>query len=75
MKVFKCRFISLCGYAGDPVTDVPSSALVRAKVMMREDHDKWGGRAGEVTFTSAVRSVDFERKLIVTLNNIYDFND
>jgi len=29
----------------------------------------------EVTVTSAIRSIDFERKLIVTRNNIYDFND
>ena len=75
MRVFQCKFISLCDYAGCDVIELPRLSSVRAKVLMHEDHDKWGGRMNEVTVTSAIRSIDFERKLIVTRNNIYDFND
>lgn len=75
MKVFRCQLIGLCDFAGCTVVNIPAYEQVRAKVMMHEDHNKWGGRAGEVTITSTIRSIDFERKLIVTRNNIYDFND
>jgi len=67
MKVFKCKFDSIFSEFGN--NDL------RLRCVMLEDHDKHGGCNGEVTITSRLKMVDFERKFAVTnSNNIYDWS-
>lgn len=61
MKAFHCEFLGL-------TTEFEGQ---RARVNMFEDHNEFGGRKGEVTITSQVRFIDFERKVLLTQNNMY----
>lgn len=65
MNTYRCDF-----------TDLTTNFGVehRARVVMKEDHKGMGGRVGEVTITSAVKMIDFERGIIVTQNSIYLFD-
>ena len=73
MRMFTCKLLGFADAIGAPLDRLPASGVVKARVVMGEDHDKFGGAKGEVTITSALRSIDFERRLIVTQNNVYQF--
>lgn len=73
MRMFTCKLLGFADAIGAPINQMPLSGVVKALVVMGEDHDKIGGSKGEVCVTSALRSIDFERKLIVTQNNVYQF--
>lgn len=66
MRVFKCEFLGLFTEYG--MHDV------RAKVKMHEDHDLFGSQAGGITVTSPLKFIDFERGILLTRNNVYDFS-
>lgn len=61
MNVYRCKLRRFddCGYEW------------RANVMLLDDHKDLGGQAGEMCVTSAIKSIDFERGIIVTKNSIY----
>lgn len=63
MTHYRCEFIRL--------TETRAAGYVQACVRLLEDHKGAGGSAGETCFTSRVRSIDFERGILVTQNNIY----
>lgn len=73
MRMFTCKLLGFADALGAPVDKIPLSGVLKARVVMGEDHDKIGGSKGEVCITSALRSVDFERRLLVTQNNVYQF--
>lgn len=79
--VYRCQFLGFCDSMGNEVDLGKAVALklnlstVRAKVRMVDDHQGRGGKAGEITYTSAVRSIDIELGTIVTQNSIYVFGD
>lgn len=66
MKVFKCEFIGLFKEYG--MDDI------RAVVMMHEDHDHLGAAKGGRSITSTLKFIDFERGILLTRNNVYDFS-
>ena len=74
MRIYKCEFLGLITAMGETVKTWPVPHGVRAKVRMHEDHQHFGAQTGGITTTSAVKMVDFERQIIVTQNNIYDFS-
>lgn len=74
MRVFKCEFLGLIQQDGREVNRFPVPYGVRARVKMKEDHDRDGARNGGTSVTSAVKMIDFERCIIVTQNNVYDFS-
>lgn len=67
MKIFKCSFDSI-------FTEFGKSDL-RLRVVMNEDHDRFGGCKGEYTITSKLKMIDFERKMAMTANNIYKWEN
>ncbi|BBB99741.1 hypothetical protein [Bradyrhizobium elkanii] len=73
MRMFTCKLLGFTDCIGAPIERIPLSGVIKARVEMGEDHDERGGAKGEVTITSALRSIDFERRLIVTQNNVYQF--
>ncbi|WP_316207446.1 hypothetical protein [Bradyrhizobium sp. SZCCHNR3118] len=73
MRMFKCSLLGFTDGLGGRIEKMPISGQIRARVVMGEDHDKLAGSEGEIAITSAIRSIDFERRLIVTQNNVYQF--
>lgn len=74
MRVYKCDFLGLIDWNGQAIVSFPVPHGVRARVRMNEDHLHLGAQMGGITVTSSVKMVDFERQIIVTQNNIYDFS-
>ncbi|MHC2552387.1 hypothetical protein [Bradyrhizobium elkanii] len=73
MRLYDCRLLGFVDALGGPIKEMPISCAIRARVIMNEDHEELGGGKDDITITSAVRSIDFERRLIVTQNNLYQF--
>jgi len=61
MNKYECELKDIIVYGGTH----------RARIIMKENHKELGGRVGESTITSPIRSIDFERCIIVTRNSIY----
>lgn len=76
MCVYRCTLMGFANHFGDPLDSFLSTPLdnVRARVLMKEDHDHMGSARGGVTITSAIRTIDFARGYLVTQNNVYDFS-
>ena len=75
MSVLYKQLICLVNSFGERITNMPVSGVVRAKVLMLEDHQERGGKAGKHTITSEVKSIDFMHRLIVTRTTSTSFRD
>lgn len=64
MRTYKCINPIITYEFGNP----------RLKVRMLENHNELGGAKGEVTITSVIKLIDFERRFAITQNNIYDWS-
>lgn len=72
----KCQFLGLVSAIGAEIKDMGNVPYgIRAKVIRLSDHPRLGppDTDGIWTITSPVKSVDFNTKIIVTENNVYDF--
>jgi hypothetical protein len=66
MKLMRCELIGLLQHY--------QSNIFTAKIKRLEDHPRLGPpKSGAFTVTSAIRSIDFDKGLIVTENNLYSF--
>ena len=64
MNVYHCDFVEIVDYFGS----------IRAKVVIRDNPDSGRWSADEVLITSKVKSIDFEKGVIITHNSIYLFD-
>lgn len=64
MNVYRCKFLEIFHY---PCNDI------RARVILLDNHKAMGGNAGDTCTTSKLKSIDFERGIIVTQNSMYLF--
>lgn len=63
--IIKCTDVSIyLEYAGQQ--------RLRCKLLM--NHPKFGGDNGDWTITSQLKMIDFERKIAITQNNVYDWS-
>jgi hypothetical protein len=67
MKLMRCELISLSQHY--------SSTIFTARIKRLESHPRLGAPKDCETITSAIRSIDFDKGLIVTENNIYTFKN
>jgi hypothetical protein len=61
MNIYRCELLRITTEYGGH----------RLQVTMLEDHKELGGQKGEVTITSQIKFVDFERKYAITRNSMY----
>jgi len=63
--VYPCRYHGL---------DMHPTGCFRMEMTVLNKHEASGAPANSRGFTSALKSIDFERGIAVTLNSIYTFN-
>lgn len=75
MKPMKCKFYGFVTAMGESIADVSKPVIpygLRARIKRLEDHPRLGSPDGhDFTITSEVLCVDFQHKMIRTLNSIY----
>ncbi len=62
-NIYRCEFDSFINENGS----------FRARVKLLDDHKGLGGASGDFCITSKVQNIDFNSKIIVTQNSIYQF--
>lgn len=74
MVHIKCKFIGLVTAMSEPITNWNITPYgIRAKVVRLGNHPRLGEAhpAEGFTITSEVKCIDFENKMLRTLNNVY----
>lgn len=72
MRAQNCTLIGFVNVNMDKAGEAPLG-IIRAYVRMKGDHSELPESDGRTVMTSTVKMIDFERRLMVTQNSLYQF--